>query len=364
MKAIILAGGIGTRLRPLSCTRPKLLFPLLNKPLLDWTLESLAESGIDGATLAVKYMAEVFMQRYGTQTNIIKITYSKEKKPMRTGGAIKNAEQLIGHNEPFLVLNGDIFTTIDYKQLLKKHEESKAVATIALYRVEDPRRYGTVELAEDGKITQFVEKAPREKAPSNLINAGIYVLDPKIFNYIPAGRPVSIEHEVFPILAQDGKMFGHRFEDIWIDVGKMEDYIRANKILLEVQKKKQILGKNVALGQNVTINEPVCVDANVELGHGTILGPHVVIGKDTVVGNNVCLENSVIFQDATILDNSSVKQAVIGEGAAIGKNVTINEGCVIGDYATIRDNISLSKNVTVCSSQEVTQSVSESTHII
>ena len=183
MNAIILAGGIGSRLRPLSCTRPKLLFPILNKPLLDWTLEGLAEAGISGVTLAVKYMAEAFIQRYGKSTQGMRISYSREKIPMRTGGAIKYAEGLIGHKEPFLVLNGDIFTRIDYTNILKTHNENGAVATIAIYRVEDPSRYGTVKLKEENRVSQFVEKAPREHAPSNLINAGVYVLDPKILTH-------------------------------------------------------------------------------------------------------------------------------------------------------------------------------------
>jgi NDP-sugar pyrophosphorylase family protein len=364
LKAIILAGGIGTRLRPLSCTRPKLLFPLLNKPLLDWTLERLAQSGVDGATLAVKYMAEVFMQRYGSATNVIKITYSKEKTPMRTGGAIKNAEQLIGHNEPFLVLNGDIFTTINFKTLLKKHNESNAIATIALYRVEDPHRYGTAKLAENGRITQFVEKAPKEKAPSNLINAGIYVLDPKVFEYIPAGRPVSIEHEVFPRLAEEEKLYGHRFEDIWVDIGKIEDYLKANRILLDHQNQKQLVADNVAFGQNMKVDEPICVDANVEVGHGTTLGPYTVIGKDATVGNNSHIENSVILPGATIMDKASVFGAVVGEGAIIGKGATISEGCVIGDYAAIGDNVTVARNVTICHSKEVKENVPDSTHVI
>jgi len=128
LKALILAGGKGTRLRPLSCTRPKLLFPILNKPLLDWTLESLAETGIDEVTLAIKHMAEVFMQHYGESKYNMKISYSKEKQPMHTGGAIKYAEQIIGREEPFLVLNGDIFTKIDYKKLARKTRRNERVS--------------------------------------------------------------------------------------------------------------------------------------------------------------------------------------------------------------------------------------------
>ena len=243
LNSLILAGGIGSRLQPLSCTRPKLLFPILNKPLLDWTFERLAKSGIKGVTLAVKYMAEVFMQRYGESSHGMKIAYSKEKKPMFTGGAIKYAEELIGHKEPFLVLNGDIFTRMDFSDILNCHNENEGIATIAIYRVEDPSRYGTVKLTNNNMVEKFVEKAPLDLAPSNLINAGVYVLDPEIFEYIPAGRPVSIEREVFPKLADEGKLFAHEFTGIWVDIGKPTDYLRANRIVLDSEIKIIFLEK-------------------------------------------------------------------------------------------------------------------------
>lgn len=364
MKAMILAGGIGTRLRPLSCTRPKLLFPVLNKPLLDWTLERLAETGFDELTLAVKFMAEAFMQRYGRSMNGIKISYSLEKRPMLTGGAIKYAENLIGHKGAFLVLNGDIFTTIDYKELIYIHKENDAVATIALYRVKDPSRYGTVELTNQNKITKFTEKAPLGQAPSNLINAGIYVLDPEIFNYIPAGRPVSIEREVFPKLAEKGKLFGHEFKQIWIDIGKTVDYLRANKVLLEAEPKKRLLGKDVNLEETVIFNDPVMVGSGVTVRQNSTLGPYAIIGRDAVLGRNAIVENSVVFPEAKISDHASVRGAVIGEGATIGKGVKINEGCLIGDYAKIKDGVSLCRDVSVCPSKEVKENVPESRRII
>lgn len=364
MKAIILAGGIGTRLRPLSCTRPKLLFPVLNKPLLDLTLERLAEIGVNDVTLAVKYMAHAFMQRYGESKHGITISYSIEKKPMRTGGAIKYAEENIGHEEPFLALNGDIFTTIDYTALLEKHRKTNAIATIALYRVKDPSRYGTVKLTENDKITQFVEKAPIEQAPSNLINAGVYVLDPKIFNFIPAGRPVSIEHEVFPKLAEEGKLFGHEFKEFWIDIGKPADYLRVNRLLLDSETKRRVLGNNVSLKKEVAFNDPVRVGSGVTVGQNSKVGPYAVIGSDTVLGKNVRIENSVVFPAATIDDNASVRGAVIGEGAIIGAGTKINEDCVIGDYATIQDNIIISRGVTVCHSKEIKENILEPKHMI
>jgi len=309
-------------------------------------------------------MAEAFMQRYGESKHGMKISYSIEKKPMRTGGAIKYAEELIGYEEPFLVLNGDIFTTIDYTALLKKHKEKNAVATIAVYRVEDPSRYGTVKLTEENRVTQFIEKAPQGKAPSSLINAGVYVLDPEIFNYIPAGRPVSIEHEIFPKLAEEKKLFAHEFKEIWIDIGKPGDYLKANRVLLDAEPKKRLLRKDVNLGEGVEFNDPVMIDSGVNVGQNSKLGPYAIIGKDTVLGRNVRLENSVVFPEATISDHASVRGAVIGEGATIGRGAEIMEGCVIGDYVTIRDNITLSRDVTVCHSKKVKENIPEYTHII
>ena len=337
---------------------------MLNTPLLDGTLERLAETGVTEVVLAAKYMADVFKQRYGNCKHGVKISYSIEKKPMHTGGAIKYAEDLIGHDQPFLVLNGDIFTTLDYKALVKQHKENNAVATIALYKVADPSRYGTVKLTENNQITQFVEKAPAEKAPSNLINAGVYVLDPKVFDYIPGGRPVSIEREVFPKLAQENKLFGHKFNDIWIDIGKPVDYLRANRLLLDAQPQKQDIGNNSTLAKDAVIIEPVKIDSGVCIGHGSKVGPYAVLGRDVVLGQNVTVKNSVIFPDVSLLDNACVNGAVIGEGVTVGKGAQIMDGCVIGDYVVIKDGVKISRNVTVCHSKDVTENIPENMRLI
>jgi len=364
VNAIVLAGGVGTRLRPLSCTRPKLLFPLLNKPLLDWTLERLHETGVKGVTLAVKYMAEAFMRRYGEATHGLKISYSKEKVPMGTGGAIKYAEPLIGHKEPFLVLNGDIFTTIDFRSLLRRHRETGAAATIAVYAVDDPSRYGTVKLTKENRITQFTEKVPKELAPSNLINAGIYVLEPEVFSYIPAGRPVSIEREVFPKLADEGKLYAYILKEIWVDIGKPEDYLRANRLLLERQSEKRLIGEGVELADGVELAEPIMIDGKVAVGEQTKLGPYTIIGEDVTLGKNVQIEDSVVFPGAAIMDNATVRGAIIGECATVGVGAKIMDGAMIGDNATIRDGVTVSKGATVCHSKEVNDDVPESTRIL
>ncbi len=357
MKAVILAGGFGTRLRPLSCTRPKLLFPVGNKPLLDWKLERLAKNGVKEVILAVNYMAEAFSQRYGDSAYGMKLFYSKEEKPLGTGGPIKNAEELIGREKSFLVLNGDILTNIDYSKLVKEHREKDTTATIALYQVEDPSRYGVAELTRKNRVVRFMEKPSRETAPSNLINAGVYVLEPEIFDYIPSGQPVSIERKVFPKLASEGKLYGYPFEGLWTDIGKSEDYLKANKLLLDVEIKKSQLGKDVRLESDVKIKDPTVVGENVIIGEKSEIGPHVAVGERVTLGKEVHAQNSVIFSGTVISDFTTVKDSVIGEDVTIGRKVKIGEGCMIGDHAVIRDNVILTRDVAVCPSREVTESV-------
>lgn len=357
MKAVVLVGGFGTRLRPLSCTRPKLLFPICNTPLLDWTLEKLAKSGVKEVALAVNYMAEAFIQRYGDSTHGMRVFHSKEEKPLGTGGAIKNAEKLIGREEPFLVLNGDILTDFDYSKFMKKHIEKGETATIALYRVKDPSRYGVVELTEKNRVVRFVEKPAREKASSNLINAGIYVLDPEIFDYIVRGRRVSIEREVFPKLVDEGKVCGHEFKGLWIDIGKLEGCLKANKLLLDTEIKKSQLGEGVRLMSAVEIEDPVVVGEKVVIGEKSKVGPYVAVGERVTLGKEVRVQNSIIFPGTVISDFTSIKGAIIGENAIIGSHVKIEDGCMIGDHVVIQDNVVLTRGVTVCPSRVVSESV-------
>jgi len=357
LKALILAGGVGTRLRPLSCTRPKLLFPIANTPLLDWTLERLAKSGIKEVILAVNYMAEAFIQRYGTAKFGMKLLYSREGKPLRTGGPIKKAEELIGHDDPFLVLNGDILTNMNYAALVKKHKENDAVATIALYKVEDPSRYGIAEMTEKNRVLRFLEKPTRKEAPSSLANAGIYVLNPEIFNYIPSERPVSIEHETFPKLAEKGKLFGYSFEGLWTDIGELGDYLKANRLWLDTEIGKSKIEKNVKMEDDADIANPTVLGKNVTVGEKSKIGPYVAIGDNVAIGKGVRIENSIVFPETIVSDFTSVKGAIIGENAIIEKWVKIEDGCIVGDHAVIKDNVALTRGVTVCPSKEVAESV-------
>src|SRR5512136_741066 len=233
LKAIILAGGFATRLRPLSCTRPKTLFPIVNKPLLQWIFEKLVQNDITDAILAVNRLTGFYIkeQKIPKKGLHVKFSYDPPRMPLGTAGPVKQAEKLIGQKDPFLVLNGDIFADLNYREIIETHVKKKASATIALCRVEDPTRYGVAEIADDDRIIRFIEKPQKGSAPSNLINAGVYVLNPEMLRLIPKGRRVSMEREIFPRLAADGRLYGHRVQGLWMDVGKPEEYLQTNRIL-------------------------------------------------------------------------------------------------------------------------------------
>ena len=351
MKALILIGGFGTRLRPLTCTRPKTLFPIVNKPLLQWTYEQLAANGVDEAILAVNGLTEFYLRQHQIPKYGLTIKYSHDppKMPLGTAGPIKKAEKLIGHNEPFLVLNGDIFADINYREIIENHKKGKAIATIALHEAEDPSRYGVAELAKNNLIKRFIEKPPKETAPSNLINVGVYVLSPKIFDCIPAGRAVSMEREIFPKLAEKEALYGHKVNGLWIDIGKPEEYMQTNKILLDTLTEKQKQPRT----SKFELKNPVAIDKGVTIGENSVIGPYAVLGKNVSIGRNVQIRDSVIFPEAKIDDFASISGALIGEGVVIGKKAKIGEGCIIGDQAKIKDGISLTEKTSVCPAKEV-----------
>jgi mannose-1-phosphate guanylyltransferase len=355
LEALILAGGFGTRLRPLSCTRPKVLLPIVNKPLLQWTFERLAKNNIKEVRLAVNYQTEVAIKQQRIPRHGLHVTYSRDplRKPLGTGGPIKKAEKFIGHNAPFLVLNGDIFADVNYAEILKEHEKNDAVATIALHRVEDPSRYGVAELADDNRIKRFIEKPPVGTAPTNWINTGAYVLSPKIFSYIPEGRAVSIEHEVFPKLAEEDGLYGYVFDGLWMDIGKPEDYLAANKTLITSTGNQQ----KCKIGNETEIKRPVAFDKKVSIGQKSVIGPHVALGRNVIVGNNVCIQNSVILRETVISDFVSIDGAIIGEGVFIGKRAKIGKGCIIGDHVKIKDDTHLAERVSICPAKEISESV-------
>jgi mannose-1-phosphate guanylyltransferase len=356
VKALILAGGFATRLRPLSCSRPKTLFPIVNKPLLQWIFERLADSGVDEVILAVNALTQFYIRQQRLSNCGLKVRFSVDpyKSPLGTAGAIKRAEFLLGRDEPFIVLNGDIFADIDYRRLMEVHRRAGAVAAVALCSVEDPSRFGVVELCEaDGCIRRFVEKPPRGQAPSNLVNAGAYVLGPEVFDFIAGGRAVSLEREVFPVVAEAGRLVGCRMSGLWLDIGRPSEFLAANRLLLD------LISPTVAVPRlfGVEVRFPVALDRGVVLGEPSVIGPYAVIGQNVKIGRNVTIRDSVVFSDAEIGDGLELRGVVVGEGAYIGRHAVIGPGCVIADQARVNENVCMREGSTVCPGKEISENI-------
>jgi mannose-1-phosphate guanylyltransferase len=317
----------------------------------------LAKKGVNEVIFAVNYLAEAFVRHYGKSTHSMKVSYCHESRPLGTGGCVKNAENIIGYNAPFLVLNGDILSKLDYNKLEAQHVKNGGTATIALHRVRDSSRYGVAELAERDRIERFVEKPPRAKASSNLINAGVYALSPEIFKRIPSGRRVSIEREVFPTLARDGELFGYRYEGQWIDIGEPSDFMKGNRLILDSEFPNSHFAESADVHEGARVTDPVTVGERTRIGDGSEIGPHVSLSDNVDVGDDVHIKNSVVFPGAVISDSSSVEGAIVGEEAFIGKQAKIGARCLIGDHVVVSDGVKLSEGVTVCPYKEVTESV-------
>ncbi|MEO7370403.1 MAG: NDP-sugar synthase, partial [Ilumatobacteraceae bacterium] len=234
MRAVVLVGGFGTRLRPLTLTTPKPMLPVGHVPIIERLVDNLARGGVTEVTLALGFKPEPFIEAFPTgECNGVKLHYAVEPEPLDTAGAIKFAAELTGIDDTFVVANGDVLTDLDIAALVDFHRSHDAEATIALIGVEDPSSFGVVAVDQDGRVERFVEKPPPGTAPSNQINAGTYVLEPSVLRRIPAGKRVSIERETFPEVVAGGRLFAMATDDYWLDAGNPALYLQANLDLLD-----------------------------------------------------------------------------------------------------------------------------------
>lgn len=360
MKALILAGGYATRLRPISCRTPKLLFPILGRPLLERTFDNLSSIGIDEVILAVNYLSDVLKAHFGKTYNGIRINYSLEDCPLGTAGPIKKAKKMLEKEAFFFTLNGDILFDDKIKEILKVHEK-KSSAIVALHEVDDPSRFGVVVLGKDNYITRFVEKPSAGEVNSCLINAGMYLLSSDIFNYIPGGR-VSMETDVFPRLAKENKLLGFRYTGEWYDIGKIDDYIAANyHYLTDRAKNNPIIQKGSEISVNVDLINQSLICRRSIVKSGSKIGPYAIIGEDSVIGENVNIEDAILFKSTKVGNNSHLRKCIIGNQVHIGNNVHIEGGAVIGDAVKIGDGIKIIGKVKICPNEEVKKDIIDDT---
>jgi mannose-1-phosphate guanylyltransferase len=343
IQAVILVGGEGTRLRPLTYTTVKAMVPVLNKPYIEHLFEHLNKHNIKEIVLAMGYkpnsIKEYFKKKAGVATKLI---YSLEQNPLGTAGAVKNAAQFINKDKPFFVINGDIFSGLNFSDMLRFHNKKKAKVTIALTPVDDPTRFGVVDVDDNLRIRHFIEKPKREDAPSNLINAGTYILDPEILEFIPKDRKFMFEHDVFPKLILDNvPVFGYPTDSYWIDIGTLENYLKLNFDLLlgnfglkKKINKKNAIHKSSAIHPDLKVTGSVVIDAKCTIGQDVHLVGPVIIGSNSIVDHGVNIQNSILWSSVHVGENTVIKNCIIGS------NVCIESGTVLENRVVGKDGIS------------------------
>jgi mannose-1-phosphate guanylyltransferase len=322
MEAVILAGGYGTRLRPLTYTRAKSLLPILNKPMITYLIEKLP-SEVDTVILAVNYK-KTMIEHYFKSTDLGKtILVNEEPEPLGTGGAVKFAEKHI--TGPFFVLNSDIICSINLDDMVRFHKKKQAVSTISLWPVEHVSEFGVVDIKKDKNIVRFVEKPPAEEAPSDLINAGAYLLEPQVLDIIKTGHLISMEKEIFPrIIADTGRFFGFEFTGYWIDVGRINSYIEVHKFLMKHNGVDSVEGADCVV--NGELRES-CIGDHVLIGHDSTVNSSVVF-NDVEIGDNVVLDGCVVGEQCTIGTGSTLKNVVIGDNETVSENSVLTDRIV------------------------------------
>ena len=325
MKALILAGGYGTRLRPLTYTRPKHLLPIANRPHIARVFDLLGEHGIKEVVLLTSYLSEAFEQFIrDAQSAGLSVSTTYEEEPLGTAGAFKNAKEFVG-DEPFVAFNGDILTDINLSELIEWHESKDAMATIVLHAVDDPSAFGVVPTDEDGRVLGFIEKPPAGSAPTNLINAGIYVFEPSVLELIPEGLPWSAERQLFPQMVKEGAgLYALASDAYWMDIGTPDNLLQANlDALANLYKTPDVKtdGNGVLAAPKVRIHENARV-ARSSLGEG------VVIESGATVEESVLLPGVIVGADAI------VSRSTLGAGVKVGAGVRVSDAAV-GDEETI-----------------------------
>lgn len=346
-QAVILVGGEGTRLRPITSTLPKPAAPVVCRPFITYILENLARYGVSRVIFSTGYLAAAIEAVVHDGADYgLRVDYAIEDEPLGTAGAIRNCESLLDDG-PFLALNGDVLTDVDLDALRAVHAEASAQATIYLTPVEDPSRYGLVITGEGGRVRQFVEKPkPEEVSTSALINAGFYVLEPAVLDLIPAGQAFSIERGVFPVLAQRGTMYAYASDCYWRDIGTPESYLAANFDVLQGavrSKTAERLGRgclfqsaSAAVASSARVVPPVYLDDDVRVGEHAVVGPQAVVGAGSSIGAGASVVESVLQEGVQVGEEARLNHTVLVRRTVLGRRTRVwdailGEGCRIGD---------------------------------
>ncbi len=380
MKAVVMAGGEGSRLRPLTIGRPKPMVPIVNAPVMEHIFGLLRRHGITEVVVTLQYLARVIQEYFGDGSDFgMQIHYAVEDTPLGTAGSVKNAEHLL--DEPFVVISGDALTDFDLQEIIRFHEQKGAMATLTLYRVPSPLEYGVVIVDREGKVARFLEKPTWGEVFSDTVNTGIYVLDPSILRYVPPGVPVDWSSDVFPqLLRNNDPMFGFVAGGYWCDVGSISEYVRANTDMLNRQVGLEMPGQEVTtqtsgrvwlagpegdatIDPSARLYGPVLLGKGVEIRANAVVHGPSVIGDYSIVDERATIDRSIIWSNCYVGENTDLHGALIGRqcnlkaGTAVFEGVVVGDNCTVGEGAIIRPNVKLWPNKDVEAGATVSSSI-------
>ena len=374
MKAVVMAGGEGSRLRPLTIRRPKPMVPIVGKPVMEHILNLLKRHGITEVVITVQYLASNIEDYFGNGSQFgMRITYSREDVPLGTAGSVKNAEDQL--TEPFLVISGDALTDYNLTDIIKYHQEKKAMATLTLAHVHNPLEYGVIITNEEGHITQFLEKPSWGEVFSDTINTGIYVLDPKIFSYFEKNKQFDFSQELFPMMLKNGDpIYGYISNGYWCDVGNLSEYMRANADVLQGRVDVEIpaknIGGNIWCEESVEIAEEAQLYGPLYLAHdckikaGAIIHGPSTIGHYTIIDERAQVDRSIVWNNSYIGERAELRGALVGSSTSIKSKAVMFEGSVIGDNSIIQEGAIVQPNIKIWPDKEIEAGAVINTSII
>jgi len=367
VKAIIMAGGEGTRLRPLTCHLPKPLVPVLNRPVMEYTVELLKKHGITEIGVTLQYLPQEIKDWFGDGEKWgVSLKYFTETKPLGTAGSVKNAESFL--DDTFIVISGDALTDLELQQAIDFHRQRKALVTIVLTSVANPLEYGVVLTRPDGRIERFLEKPGWGEAFSDQVNTGIYLLEPEIFQFIPRDKQYDFSKDLFPfLLSRNLPIFGCLLKGYWCDIGNLSQYLQANydflsgKVALTIQGTYQgdgiWLGPGVKLQPGVKIKGPVYIGANVELEDNVVLDSYSVLGDNCKVGEGTVIKKTVLWNNVYLGKKVDLRGSVICNGVILKNNCQVYEGAAIGCQTLVGEDSVIKPEVKIWPAKHVEQGV-------
>ena len=374
MKAVVMAGGEGSRLRPLTINRPKPMIPLVDRPVMGHIFELLKLHGITDVIVTVQYLASVIQDNFGDGSSYgLQIQYSVEEAPLGTAGSVKNAEHLL--DEPFLVISGDALTDIDLGSALRAHRERDAAVTMVLKRVENPLEYGVIITDEQGRVRQMLEKPSWGEVFSDTVNTGIYVVDHSVLSLIPPGKVVDWAKDVFPaLLAQGGSIYGHVAEGYWTDIGTIEAYMRATADYLQgrvgLPRRGTNIDKEIWYGGEVEVAPDAQLHGAIFLGQGVkikggvmVYGP-TVIRDYNIIDTQATIDRSIIWRNSYIGERAELRGAIVTRQSNIKSRAVLFEGAVVGDYTVVNAGAVINAGVKIWPSKEIDEGATVMNSII